>query len=124
MKGRARIQAFVASTAMIVIAFASCADDPPAGDACGVVVDRSCAPSYEPTFDKVFAGTLKPSCALAGPSCHASAGHKAGLVLEEPEAAYRSLLAGRVKPGEPECSLLARRVLSKDPAVTMPPGCR
>jgi hypothetical protein len=93
-----------------------------ANDDCSAVVDRACATAYEPTFDNVFQRTLKPSCALAGPSCHASAGHKAGLVFEDPDVAHRLLLERAVIAARPECSLLVRRVTSTETSFMMPPG--
>jgi hypothetical protein len=100
-----------------------CASDPsPSAPAC-VAVDRACAPAYEPTFDNVFTKTLQPSCALAGSSCHASAGHNGGLVLDDPETAYRLLMQNqRAIAKDPECSALTRRLESTDTAVMMPPG--
>jgi hypothetical protein len=93
-----------------------------ATDDCSAVVDRACATAYEPTFDNVFQRTLRPSCALAGASCHASEGHQAGLVFEDPDVAHRLLLERPVVAGKPECSLLVRRVTSTDTSFMMPPG--
>lgn len=88
-----------------------------------MALDPTCAPAYEPTFSNVFQKTLQPSCAYAGPSCHASSGRKAGVVFDDPESAYRSLLEGeRTVPGKPECSLLVRKLQSNDTSFMMPPG--
>lgn len=113
-------------SALVVAGAGACAlfacSDKDAAEDCSAVVDRACVPAYDPTFENVFNNTLKPSCALAGSSCHAAAGHKAGLTLDDAETAHRLLLDQRVTPGKPECSLLGRRVLSTDPSFTMPPG--
>jgi Planctomycete cytochrome C len=116
-------QVFVFGSASLLVGLAACGsgESPPA-DACDVVVDRSCVPGYEPTFDNLFQKTFKPSCALAGGSCHAAAGRKAGLVFEDADTAHSLLLERRVTAGKPECSLLARRVLSADTGFQMPPG--
>lgn len=104
----------------LLLALAACSDDR-AADSCDVGADRNCTPAYEPTFDNLFQKTFKVSCALSGTSCHAAAGAKAGLVFEDATAAY-GLLQRRVVGGKPECSLLARRVLSTDTSYMMPPG--
>lgn len=104
-----------------LIGLAACGADTPA-EVC-VAVDRSCAPAYDPTFDNLFQKTFSKSCALAGPSCHAAAGHKAGLVFDNADAAYSLLLEhGRAIAGKPECSLIARRIQSTDTSFMMPPG--
>jgi hypothetical protein len=115
------LRVVLVASAVALVSLAACSDDPPA-EAC-VTVDRACAPAYEPTFDNVFQKTLKTSCALAGPSCHASAGHQAGLVLEDADTAYRLLHERqRTIAGDPECSLVARRIQSTDTSFMMPPG--
>jgi hypothetical protein len=106
------------------VALSACAssDSSPPAPAC-VTVDRACAPAYEPTFDNIFTKTLQPSCALAGSSCHASAGQKGGLALDNVDTAYRLLMQNqRAIAKDPECSVLARRLQSTDTAVMMPPG--
>jgi hypothetical protein len=111
----------VASLYCLVGLFA-CSDDAPPAPTC-IAVDRSCTPAYEPTFDNLFQMTFSRSCALAGTSCHAAAGHQAGLVLDDADTAYRLLLEhGRAVASKPECSLLARRILSTDRTFMMPPG--
>jgi hypothetical protein len=77
------------------------------------------------TVQAVFKG----SCAL--PSCHSAIARKGGLVLDEEEIAYSSLVnqpavlpeaAGmmRVKPGDPKHSLLVRKLRGKGPGEAMP----
>jgi hypothetical protein len=88
-----------------------------------VVVDAECAPLYEPTFDRVFARTLKPTCAKSGVSCHSAAGHQGGLAFEDADTSYRLLAQrGVVRVGDPACSGLVARVASSDPNLRMPPG--
>jgi hypothetical protein len=118
------IHVLVAGSASLLVGLAACSsgDSTPPAQACDVVVDRGCTPAYEPTFDNLFQKTFKTSCALSGASCHAAAGHKAGLVFEDADTAHSLLLERRVTAGKPECSLLARRVLSPDTGFQMPPG--
>src|SRR6185295_14155116 len=86
---------------------ASCGNDYQSTDDCSTSVDLACKPGYEPTFDNLFQNTLQPSCALSGGSCHAAAGHQAGLVLDDVEIAHQTLLErGRAVPGKPECSVM------------------
>lgn len=111
------------ATAAILI-FAGCPNetDPPT---C-VTVDLACDPLYEPVFDEIFSRTLKPTCGVAGSSCHSAQGRKNGLAFADPDEAYELLLGSdgnpRVVPGDPECSLLISRLESDDPAFQMPPG--
>jgi hypothetical protein len=80
----------------------------------------SCDPLYAPTFDQLFQRRLKPTCAAAGGSCHASEGAQGGLVLEDADQAFEGLQM-RVAPGNPSCSLLMDR-LDATGALVMPPG--
>jgi len=113
-----------AVAALTVAIVVGCSDsDKASSEECLAALDRSCTPAYDPTFDNVFQKTFKPSCALAGTSCHAPAGAKAGLVFEDPAAAHRLLLErDRVVAGNPECSLVVRRTTSTDTSFQMPPG--
>ena len=91
-----------------------------------------CSPLYTPTFDSIFARTLKPKCALNGANCHASEGAQAGLVLDDEARAYALLLGAsaanggdgraRVTPGGVSCSVLIERIASTDPGLQMPRG--
>ena len=116
------IHLLVVGGSAILVGLVACSDASPPAEACDVVVDRACKPAYEPTFDNLFQKTFKTSCALSGASCHAPAGHQAGLVFDDPDTAHRLLLERRVTASKPECSLLARRVLSTDTGFMMPPG--
>ncbi|RMH44638.1 MAG: hypothetical protein D6689_02015 [Deltaproteobacteria bacterium] len=102
----------------IAVATAACGTD----SAACIEVDSSCQPLYEPVFDQVYARTLAPKCGLPGGSCHGDPGRRAGLAFVDEQEAYDLLLDGRVVPGDAACSELARRVLSTDPAIKMPPG--
>ena len=59
------------------------------GDECLADLSADCAPLYEPSFQNVFAQTLKPSCAIGRAACHAPEGAKHGLVLAETHRAGR-----------------------------------
>jgi len=88
-----------------------------------VEVDLTCQPLYPPTFDQVYANTLRAKCGTDGSTCHSRDGRKAGLVLDDPDEAYRRLVdGGRVVPGEPSCSILIERVYAAASSLRMPPG--
>lgn len=97
------------------------------GPACVSGLPDSCKPLYKPEFSEIFRRTLRPSCGVAGNSCHSSQGAQAQLVLDDLQRAYDLLLGreggrARVLPGDPACSLLIIRTESKDPAFSMPRG--
>jgi len=90
-----------------------------------VDVDLTCQPLYPPTFDNVFANTFMPKCGTPGSTCHSAEGHRAGLILDDRDEAYRLLLMNdRVIPGEPSCSILIERIHAASPRLQMPPGRR
>ena len=109
----------------------ACSDDTPAGapaPACANVSpdasSPSCTPLYEPSYENVFARTLKPTCAKSGVSCHASTGRQGGLAFDDADEAYGMLLDGThaVRAGDPSCSPLVGRIVATDGKVRMPPG--
>lgn len=92
-----------------------------------VDVTTDCEPAYEPVFSEIFAQTLQPTCGGDGTFCHARPAAKAGMVFEDPDAAYDLLLGNtdgraRVTPLDPSCSLVVRRIEAVDPGLAMPPG--
>ena len=93
------------------------------GSSC-VEVDLECDPLYEPAFEQIHQRTFLAKCALEGTACHASEGAQNGLVLEDIDTAYDTLLRSRVIPDDPACSLLIRRVRAEEPGFRMPPGQR
>jgi cytochrome c len=97
---------------------AGCPDSPPA---C-ITVDTTCAPLYPPTFDNVYAMTLQNTCGSQQASCHSAVGLEGGLSFQDPQHAYAALLAGRVMPGNPGCSLMIVRIDSPGASYQMPPG--
>ncbi len=110
--------------ALAVVLGGACADEEKRGaELPCATVDRACTPAFEPTFDNLMARTFRPSCALSGASCHAPEGAQAGLVLADADAAYAALRRdGRAVAGDPECSVLSKRIHSVDVATQMPPG--
>ncbi len=83
-----------------------------------------CTPEYAPTFDNIFTNSIAPNCAPPGTACHAAAGARAGLVLEEATASY-DILTGDgfdVIAGDPCESELLGRVTSTNASRQMPPG--
>ena len=104
---------------LVAIALVGCASDPP--PSC-ITVDTSCAPLYAPTFDNVYAMTLKNTCGSDRSSCHSAAGKQGGMSFEDASHAYAALLAGRVVPGDPGCSKMIVRTDSPGAAYQMPPG--
>ena len=104
--------------ALLVLALAGCpGNDPPQ---C-VEVPETCQPLYVPTFDNVYANTLREGCGSQRVSCHSAAGRKGGMSFEDPETAHAALLAGRVMPGNPACSKMIVRTTSVGESYQMPP---
>ena len=104
-------------------------NDAGAASACLASVYLDCQPLYQPTFDNIFDNRIGVTCGAAstGRSCHSNEGAMGGLVMADKETAYAALLGEgggkkRVVAGDPECSLLARRIESSDPDFVMPPG--
>lgn len=98
---------------------------------CVDVDATNCTPLYEPTFHQIHDRTLMTSCAIGGGSCHGTSGARAGLVFDDEDTAYASLVGqpGKdgtllVAPGDPSCSLLVLKLESADPSVQMPPGAQ
>jgi len=104
-----------------LVGVAGCPADPP--PAC-VTVDLNCTPVlYPPTFDNVYAMTLKDSCGSQRNSCHSEAGHSGGLAMGDEASAYTHLLENdRVVPGDPACSKMIVRVTSVGDTYQMPQG--
>jgi hypothetical protein len=93
--------------------------------ACLPPLDLECTPSYGPTFDEFFSRRIEQTCGAGGVSCHGPTGNKGNLILDpdDPDAAYDALLDpdhGLVIPGDPECSLMIKRIESEDPDFVMP----
>jgi hypothetical protein len=114
------------ASALLVLS-CSPSDESPGEPAC-VVIDSSCRPQYDPpTFDTIHAKILKPTCASGVGTCHTSDAQKGGLVFEQIDPSYASLLGkdgshARVLPGDASCSLLMKRLASTDPSYRMPRG--
>jgi hypothetical protein len=85
------------------------------------IVDLGCTPQYVPTFDNVYANTLRMDCGSARGACHSASG-EGGLSLADPETAHAELLAGRVTPGDPACSETIVRTQDHGKDYSMPPG--
>ncbi len=101
-------------------ALAGCPSTPP--PAC-ITVDTSCAPGYVPTFDNVWKNTMQTGCGSTRASCHSASGHMGNLDMADEATAYTSLMAhGRVKAGDPACSLMIVRTDSPGADYQMPPG--
>lgn len=86
----------------------------------------ACTPLYQPSFDRVFAETLEPRCAVSGGACHGQAGASGaggGLVLSDMAGTHATLVdEGFVVPGDAACSALMVRLDTDDPGLLMPPG--
>ena len=85
---------------------------------CPTVAAADCTAQYDPTFANIHERTLSSGCAVSGAACHASGGAAGGFSLNDIEDAYTNLTIY----AEGECSVLARRLASSDPAFQMPPG--
>ena len=99
------------------------------GAECLAPLDLDCDEAYSPTFDTIYDRRLHDTCATGGANCHGSSGNQGGLSMADADSAYQALVGGnggraRVIPGDPECSLLIRRLESTDPNFLMPRGGR
>jgi Planctomycete cytochrome C len=99
--------------------------------ACLEPLSLDCQVATQPTYPELFNNILLKTCGspTTGASCHAPAGSQGGLVLSDMTQAYDYLLGNmggraRVIPGDPECSIVERRLESTDPNFGMPPGGR
>ncbi len=91
-------------------------EDPPA---C-VTVDTSCTPQYVPTFDNLYANTLKMDCGSSRGSCHSNSG-EGGMSLADIDTAHAQLVQ-RVDPANPGCGDAIVRTHSPGTDYEMPPG--
>lgn len=114
---------------VLAMSASACAPEADGAAQCLPELDRACTPLYEPTFDMIYENRIGATCGSAqtGGSCHGAAGKMGGLDMSSAELAYDHLLGiaddrARVKPGDPECSELMRRLESKDASYAMPPG--
>jgi hypothetical protein len=94
---------------------------PEKASTCATPASTSCSPLYDPTYEQVFARTLKPTCAAGGPSCHG--GGKGGFLIDDIDATY-TRISERLTPGKPECSLVVDRLYSTEAGYAMPPGAQ
>ena len=101
-----------------VVALAGCPSESP--PACTTVA-LDCAPQYVPTFDNVYANTLRTDCGSTRGGCHAVGGD-GEIAFADPAAAHAALLAGYVTPGDAACSELIVRTHDTGKAYSMPPG--
>lgn len=116
---------YFAAVALAALTVAACGSEEPYIAKC-VDVDVSCEPDYAPVFEVIFENILALRCGLPG-GCHSAEGARAGLVLDEVQRAYDTLMGlednrSRVIPGEPSCSLVVTRLASISPTLVMPPG--
>jgi hypothetical protein len=121
-----------AGCAAWLCAFAvACSDDSNEGTAgmsgaeCLPQLELDCQPLYPPTFDEFYTRRIAPTCGAGGVLCHGAEGHRGNLTLADADGAYRALVGdggehARVIPGDPECSLLIKRLESNDLDFVMP----
>jgi hypothetical protein len=119
----------LASLATCVVAMSCTSVSPTHGEPpCVASLSTACAPLYDPpTYDVLYAKIFHPTCASGTGTCHTMDAAKAGLVFEDADEAYAMLLGTngahvRVLRGDAACSLLVKRLASKDPSYHMPPG--
>jgi hypothetical protein len=96
---------------------------------CIAALSLDCEPTYPATFEAFYEHRIAVTCGAAstGASCHGADGAQGGLVLSGQDQSYDALLGdidgrARVIPGDPECSILMRRLESDDPEFVMPVG--
>jgi hypothetical protein len=122
MRGRRAFLFFWVSLVMSGLTACPATPDKKAPVCLDAGIDLDCEPAYEPTYDALYANTFLPSCAKSGVSCHASTGRQGDVSFDDPEDAYAALLHDKVRPEEPECSVLVHRILATDGKIRMPPG--
>lgn len=92
------------------------------GGACLQPLELECDPRYPAKFDQIYERLIEGTCSAA--PCHGAA--RAGnLMFGDADAAYARLLNDDVDdplviPGDPECSLLMKRLESDDLDFVMP----
>lgn len=120
----------VAGLIASAMAAASCSSpDPDPSPACATL-NTSCQALYDPpSYTTIYTKIFQPTCAAGTGTCHTSdaGARRGGLFFEDQVQAYQLLLGktdgkARVLPANPGCSILAQRIVSKDPAFRMPPG--
>lgn len=120
---------FPVLTALVVgVVAMSCTNAAPGDPPCVAGLSAQCQPLYDPpTYDVLFTKIFHPTCASGTGTCHTRDAAKAGLVFEDADEAYALLLGKngahvRVLPGDASCSLIMKRLASRDPSYHMPPG--
>lgn len=109
-------------------ALQACGDDGGGGAAgtsgggCLPPLDLECTPRYPPEFDEIYERLIEPTCSAA--ACHGE-GRAGNLMFGDADAAHARLLNDDVShplviPGDPECSLLVKRLESDDLDFVMP----
>lgn len=93
------------------------------GSACLAALELDCTPTYPPTFDNIYNRLIDDTCAVS--ACHSPASNAGNLSFGDADAAYATLLNERreeplVIPGDPECSVLMKRLESTDRDFVMP----
>lgn len=108
---------------------AGCNDgsSPDGAESCLAPLERECGILWS-DYDAIYEGLIVPRCGSGTGTgfCHGAGGPTA-LDLSERELAYQALLGAvtsepAVIPFDPECSELAKRLASTDPAYRMPRG--
>lgn len=108
---------------VLTLLVASCGGDVSAPNC--LQLEPDCSPLYDPVFNQVFSNTLARSCGVGAGSCHAAAGAKGGLVLDDADIAHAQLMLNdRVIPGDAACSVLLKRLDHQTPSRVMPPGAK
>jgi hypothetical protein len=116
---------------LLSLVLLGCSSDPPAPPPeppCVQGLSAQCQPEYDPPiYATLHAKIFLPICAAGTGTCHSADGAKNGLIFENADQAYGMLLGQngahvRVIPGDPSCSLIMKRLTSKDPNYHMPPG--
>lgn len=93
------------------------------GGGCLAALELECTPLYPPTFDNIYDRLIDDTCAIS--ACHSPASNAGNLAFGDADAAYQRLLNDDgadplVIPGDPECSMLIKRLESTDRDFVMP----
>ena len=117
----------LASLLALGVSVVACSGDDGDELKCVEQLATDCVPTFDPTWDNVYANVVRQSCGGSGVSCHGPQGQGGGLELTSKDGAFASLLGDvdgrpRVLPNDPACSILIERLESTNPSRWMPAG--
>ena len=117
----ARFAALVPILGGVLVAGCPASSSEPPSCTTDAVDPATCSPLYPPTYENVYSTTIARTCGGNRAACHTPSGD-GNMDLSTMDAAYASLLDGRVMPGNAMCSELVVRVTAVGADYQMPKG--